>query len=80
MGISSKVGVIILASLLLTLSLLVACGSSGEQEKTPAQTATEEPAKAVTITIGFLSDMTGMAAGAMTVVNSGIQDLVEYYN
>jgi len=86
MGISSKVGVIILVGLLLTLSSLVACGGGGDddEEKTPAQTATVEPtempAEDVTITIGVLSDMTGPAAKPMLTVNQVIDDLIDYFN
>ncbi len=86
MGISSKVRVIILVGLLLTLSSLVACGNGGDgdEEKTPAQTATvdptEVPAEDVTITIGVLSDMTGPAAKPMLTVNQVVDDLIDYFN
>ena len=82
---SIRIGISVLVALLLALPLLVACGGGDdEEERTPTQTATveptEEPAEDVTITIGFLSDMTGPAAGAMLTVNQSLQDLIDYFN
>ncbi len=85
MRVLSRVGVIMLVSLLLILSFLVACDSSDDEEgTTPAPTATvqstEVPEEDVTITIGVLSDMTGPAAKAMEIVNEVTNDLIEYFN
>ncbi|NQT73005.1 MAG: ABC transporter substrate-binding protein [Chloroflexi bacterium] len=43
----------------------------------PTSTATQE---LVTITIGNLSDLTGVSSNAMGVVNIALEDTVEYYN
>jgi len=81
----SRIGMIGLAMILLLLPLSVGCsGGDDEEEKTPTQTATvkptEEPAEDVTITIGFLSDMTGPAAKAMETVNQTLNDVIGYFN
>jgi len=54
---------------------IIACGDdNGRDGLTPG--STEE----VTITIGNLTDQTGPSANAMSPINMGLEDLVEYYN
>ena len=75
----SRIGMILVAIMLMALPLLVACG--GDDGKTPAPTPTAEPtSEPVTITIGNLSDLTGPSANPMEYINMALDDLVEYYN
>ena len=75
----SKVGILILAALLLLLPLLAACSSDSEDEETVAD-RTQEPQKEVTITLGNITDLTGAGARAMSVVDAGLEDAVQYFN
>jgi hypothetical protein len=79
---------VVLVLTLLVLPLVAACGDGDDDEKTPEATkqATEgavqptDAADDVTITIGNISDVTGGAAGAMRIVDLGIEDAIEYFN
>ena len=87
-----RIGISVLAVLLLALPLLVACGGDddgdGDGVPTAAPTSTpgEEPedtstpAEDVVITIGSLTDLTGASAGALEPIEAALDDLVEYYN
>lgn len=75
--------------LVLALILLPACGDDGNTptaETAARSTPTEidEPvddqAELVTITIGNLTDLTGVSANAMSVIDMALEDLVRYYN
>ncbi len=48
----------------------------------PTQVATiqPEPAGDVVITIGNLTDLTGVSSSAMETINLGLEDIVKYYN
>jgi len=73
----NKLVIICLAILLLTLPLLAACDDDETAEPTAPVT---EPVEDVKITIGNISDMTGPAANSLIMVNSGMDDLVRYFN
>ncbi len=85
---SIRIGISVLAVLLLTLSSLVACGSGDDEDNktpTPATSPTDPPeptelAEEVTITIGNLTDLTAVASAAFEIINLGINDMVDYYN
>ena len=74
--------------LLAGLNLLIACGDDEEEilteSGTPSTTSTvggtEEPADKVEITIGVVSDKTGIAASTWQIFDMALDDLVEYYN
>ena len=80
--ITSKTTVILLSILLLTLPILTACSSSSDDDKkaTIAGAATGPPAEPVTITLGNLTDKTGVASNAMSIIDKAVDDTVEYYN
>jgi len=84
MRISSTVGMLALVVLLLALPALVACGGNGDGEKSPTSTAgpTKEPtpAKKKTITIGNLTDLTGVSSSALIVMNTAMKDVIDYYD
>ena len=83
-----KLGVMVLAVILLALPLLTACSNGDETEQLtvsptetvpPTDTPTEQTEK-VKITIGNLTDHTGPASKAMPAVNAGLKDAARYYN
>ena len=76
----SNLRVALLLILLLTFSMLAACSSSDDEQVTIAGPATGPPVEPVTITIGNLSDLTGVSANAMVYINMALEDLVDYYN
>ena len=85
---SVKLGVMVLAVILLALPLLTACSNGDETEQPtvsptetvpPTDTPTEQTEK-VKITIGNLTDHTGPASKAMPAVNAGLKDAARYYN
>ncbi len=63
-------------------ALSVACGTSDESTVEPADSILEDTTapEAQVITIGNLTDRTGPAASAMEVMNTCLEDIVEYYN
>ncbi len=84
MKISIKVLMIILA-ILLTVPMLVACGGDGNDNGTvenggDVNNGDDIIKEDVTITIGELIDMTGVASTAMHVIHLALEDAVEYYN
>ncbi|MBM3133075.1 MAG: ABC transporter substrate-binding protein, partial [Chloroflexi bacterium] len=68
-----------LVLVLALLPVLAACGDDGAPS-TSLPPGGDEPARKVTITVGNLSDLTGPAAAAMTVINMALEDIVRYYN
>ncbi|NQT71643.1 MAG: ABC transporter substrate-binding protein [Chloroflexi bacterium] len=77
--------VFVVTLLLLVLPVLVACnGGDDDNEPTDAPTQTTapatEPAEEITITIGVISDVTGMAAQAYVLIDLAVADIVRYYN
>ena len=77
MSTSCKMRSVILASLLVALLLLAGCGGGDNNEDVPTRTPTPEP---VVITIGNLTDLTGVSANAMSYLNMALEDLAKYYN
>ncbi len=73
-----KPTVLVLAFLLLALPILAACGGEDDNKGTTAPT--EEPAENTTITIGVISDKTGPATLAYTLIDMAVADLLRYYN
>lgn len=68
-----------LLALLLSLSVLVACGSSNDEEETAAATGGSQ--EELTIKLGNLSDLTGPSSSAVQGSNDkALKDLVRYYN
>ena len=86
MGISRETGLIIaIVILLLLLPWLTACSSEETPEPNPSlMTIPEEEiavsTEKVTITIGNHTDLTGVAANAMSVITMAVKDTVDYYN
>ncbi len=88
---TEKLGICLVAILLLTLPVLGACS---DDDDTPVATATASttpeptqepivepsPVEEVTITIGNLTDKTGPASRALTMVDMALEDLAEYFN
>ena len=75
-----KISLIILTSLLLASPILIAC-NGGDSDKTPVPITTKEHTpEPVIITIGNLTDQTGPAANAFTIVDMALADIVEYVN
>ena len=77
--------IILVGIVLLVFSPIVGCTSSGELSPTPLvrPTATPETLQTpheVVITIGNLTDFTGVSSTAMEYINMALDDLVEYYN
>jgi ABC-type branched-subunit amino acid transport system substrate-binding protein len=68
---SGRIEVIVFAALLLALPALFACNDSN----TP-----EGEKRDVTITVGNLTDKTGVASNAMIAIDTALNDTVEYYN
>jgi len=80
----SRIGMIGMAVMLLLLSLSIGC-TSGEPSPSPLvrPTATPEIPETppdVVITIGNLSDLTGVSSNAMVYINMALDDLIKYYN
>ncbi len=78
---ATKGGVIALAVLLMALPLSFACGSdNGDDGTPPPPDSPTPPAVDVTLTIGNLTDLTGVASAGFELINLGINDMVDYYN
>ncbi|MFC2028047.1 ABC transporter substrate-binding protein [Chloroflexota bacterium] len=85
MAISFKIGITVLAILLLASMFLTSCGdddATQEDKETPIETIqqTEEPAEDVVITIGNLTDLTGPAAATGQTITMALEDVIGYYN
>ncbi len=92
---SVRTGLAVLTILILALPALVACGGSNDSTSTPSVqptalspdesssplTSTPDSDKEdVKITIGNLSDLTGISSGAQYFINKALDDAVEYFN
>ncbi len=81
----TKIAGIIFSIIFLILGVVIGCGTSGGEE-TEEQTGEEieeqieEQVEDVTITIGNLTDQTGVAAEAMYYIGLALNDVVDYYN
>lgn len=71
----------LLLTVLLTLTVLGACGSSDDEtaSPTPVPEETEAPAQR-TITIGNIADISGPASSGFTTLYLGLEDLARYYS
>ena len=72
----------ILVLLVFSLSL-IACGGGDDEEATgtkPTSTETGHVGEEVVITIGNLTDITGVSANAQEVINLALDDLIKYFN
>ena len=87
-GVSHKLGISLLLVTLIAMSLGIACigdsnndgdGTDSTTSPTPTPNGTETP-PLKEITIGNLTDFTGVASTAMEFINMALDDLVEYYN
>ena len=76
-----KITITLLAILLILLPLLVACDDD-DDTVTPTAEPTDEPTsmEPVKFTLGNISDITGPAASALTVVDFALGDLMKYFN
>ncbi|MCP4608924.1 MAG: hypothetical protein GY845_09445, partial [Planctomycetes bacterium] len=62
---------------------LMGCGGGDDDENgesTPSQPTLELPTDLVTLTIGNLTDETGVASSALSVIDMALKDFAEYYN
>lgn len=84
MGKRNRIGIVLLAALLIWVGLAVACGGGDEEKTTPPNgTATPNgtgPAKRVTITIGNITALTGPISTLLASVNQALKDAVRYAN
>ena len=81
-----QLGIIVMTVLSLVLSLLAACGDDGDNVtpkptgiSTPTVSLTP-PAEDVTITVGYITDLTGPASTALVTLNMLVEDVIDYYN
>lgn len=74
--------------LLLAMPLLAACSndetaatSTGNSIGTPTEASSAaEPVARLKITLGSLTDLTGLASQAFATVNAALEDMIRYYN
>ncbi len=62
---------------------MIGCGGNSDDENgdtTPSQPTTKSPPEVITITIGNLTDETGVSSSALGVIDMALKDIVEYYN
>ena len=75
---------IVLLVVVFGLSLVPGCSDSEKSTPSPlvrpSVTPETPPDEDVVITIGNLSDLTGVSANALEYINMALDDLVEYYN
>ncbi len=82
---ATKIGIIILAVLLLAVPLLAisGCGgngdNTGDEEVTIAGPATGPPSESVKIIIGDHTDITGVSANAQVEITKALEDMAAYY-
>lgn len=79
-GLAGKTVVIALTILLTVLPLLAGCGGGNGEETSQAQPTNEDAGEDVVITIGNLSDLTGVSATAQAIINSALDDLIKHFN
>ncbi len=73
MNVSNKLAFNLLVILILALIPMSACSSDDEETQQQEQ-------EDVVITIGNLSDLTGVSANAMELIDKALEDLVRFYN
>ncbi len=81
-GISGKTWIMLLSVTVIISAVTVACGNDKEPTSPPMSQPINEalPDEDVVITIGNLSDLTGVSASAMKYINLALDDVVQYYN
>ncbi|MFO8010526.1 MAG: ABC transporter substrate-binding protein [Dehalococcoidia bacterium] len=79
MRVSSKTCVMVLTALMLVISSLAVAGCDGNNDNGTNGKKTGAP-DSITITIGNLTDVTGPAANAMSVIDMAVEDVARYYN
>ncbi len=87
MRLAKKHGIFALVFLIILLPLLVACGGGDGGNDPVDETPTESDEKAtsdlqedVKIVIGNITDITGVSANALSVIDMALEDMVEYFN
>ncbi|MCP4632215.1 MAG: ABC transporter substrate-binding protein, partial [candidate division Zixibacteria bacterium] len=87
MRLAKKHGIFALAFLTMLLPLLVACGGGDDGNDPVDETPTESDEKTtsdlqedVKIVIGNITDITGVSANALSVIDMALEDMVEYFN
>ena len=65
---------------ILALFLSLGCVNDGNPTSSPMTQPASNPPEDVVITIGNLSDLTGVSANAMGSINNSLKDMAEYYN
>ncbi|NQT74425.1 MAG: ABC transporter substrate-binding protein [Chloroflexi bacterium] len=65
---------------ILTPSITSTSTPTATHEPSPTTKPTEDAAKSVVITIGNLTDLTGIAANAMAPITMALEDTIDYYN
>ena len=71
--------VIVILGVVLLVFMMVGCSSSGEPSPPPPSSPTITPDDVV-ITIGNLTDLTGVSANAQVYINAALEDMVKHYN
>ncbi len=65
---------------MLMLFLLIACVNNGDPSNEPPTQLSTKPPDDVVFTIGNLTDQTGVAASAIAIIDTTLDDMVDYYN
>ncbi|NQT74683.1 MAG: ABC transporter substrate-binding protein [Chloroflexi bacterium] len=78
----SRMGIIGMAVMLLLLSLSIGCGDDDDDLVPTDQPTVKQPSTVapVVITIGNLTDQTGPASNAFSIVDIALNDIIEYVN
>ncbi len=75
-----KLSIALLSVLLSVLFFSIACSSDSEETPAPLARPGEEIPEAITITIGALTDQTGISSSALQYIDMALEDTVNYYN
>ncbi|MBM3133109.1 MAG: ABC transporter substrate-binding protein [Chloroflexi bacterium] len=78
MSATGKLALMMVLMLVLALPLVVACGNGGNKPESDISTETSEEARV--ITIGNLTDKTGVSSTALNVITMALEDMAAYYN
>ncbi|MFO8102359.1 MAG: ABC transporter substrate-binding protein [Dehalococcoidia bacterium] len=70
----TKFAGILLITLFLISGMVVGCSASGNEQ------VEENDVEDVVITIGNLTDKTGVSSGPVSIIDTALEDMVEYYN
>ncbi len=76
--------IVLLGVVLLVFTSMVGCGGSGEPSPSslvqPTDVPKTSPVENAVVTIGNLTDLTGVSANAQVYINMALEDMVKYYN